>query len=495
MKEKIVFNHFYKLKHDLKRSYIFSPDRGNYTIKVHHGLISKIHPVYAMIFSFFSKPIFLDDAIENISFFLDMPKEEVDNFVRGLIGNEEFQSSKSKDGTLNTFPPNILIEENAAFKKEILYTPTQFAYKELDLKRERLYSSPIGVLLMVNNTCATECCYCYADKKTKPNLLPFDRIKTIIKNAYEANVIEFMFTGGEVLLYKQWKELVQELMNYDYDVPLISTKLPIKEADIDFIKKNNISIQVSLDSLKSTELYKILNVGLDYCDKMKQTLTLLDQKGVPFQIATIVTNYNDNIETLEELYSFLSNFKNLRRWEIRVAFRSLHSREEFDEIKISREREQKINEWIQIKKENTKMNILWSPSFSDDRYFKSEGGSRNFVGARCSANFSHMVSMPDGKVTLCEQLYWNPRFIIGDLSTQSIEEVWNSPRALELAFPKKNNFRDNSACKKCIIFDTCYTSHNKCYADVLKAYGDENWDYPDPRCNYAPPFIHDLLTH
>jgi radical SAM protein with 4Fe4S-binding SPASM domain len=141
------------------------------------------------------------------------------------------------------------------------------------------------------------------------------------------------------------------------------------------------------------------------------------------------------------------------------------------------------------------MNILWSPSFSDDRYFKSEEGSRHFVGSRCSANFSHMVSMPDGKVTLCEQLYWNPRFIIGDLSTQSIEEVWNSPRALELAFPKKSNFRDDSVCKKCSIFDTCYTTHNKCYADVLKAYGDENWDYPDPRCVYAPPFIHDLLIH
>ncbi|GHV59202.1 hypothetical protein FACS1894182_12920 [Bacteroidia bacterium] len=495
MKEKIVFNHFYKLKHDLKRSYIISPDSGNYNIKVHHGLISKIHPVYAMIFSFFSNPVFLEEVIDDISFFLDMSKEDVENFVSGLIGNEEFQSSKSKDGTFNSFPPNILIEEKDAFIKGVLYTPTQFTYKELDLKCERLYSSPVGVLFMVNNTCATECCYCYADKKTKPNLLPFDRIKAIIKNAYEANVLQFMFTGGEVLLYRHWKELVQELINYNYDVPLISTKLPVKETDIDFIKKHNISIQVSLDSLNRTELYQILNVNPNYCDRMKQSIILLDQKGVSFQVATIVTNYNDRIENFDELYTFLSNFKNLRRWEIRIAFRSLHSRDEFDEIKISRESERRINEWIQTKKENTEMNILWSPSFKDDRYFKSEGGSRNFVGARCSANYSHMVFMPDGKVTICEQLYWNPRFIIGDLSTQSIEEVWNSPRALELAFPKKENFRNDSACKKCSIFDTCYTLHNKCYADVLKAYGDENWDYPDPRCIDAPPFIHDLLTH
>jgi len=86
----------------------------------------------------------------------------------------------------------------------------------------------------------------------------------------------------------------------------------------------------------------------------------------------------------------------------------------------------------------------------------------------------------------------NPRFITGDLTTQSIEEVWNSPRALELAFPKKENFRDASFCKKCSIFADCYQYHNKCYVDVIKGYGDENWDFPDPRCKFAPEFIYNL---
>ena len=40
--------------------------------------------------------------------------------------------------------------------------------------------------------------------------------------------------------------------------------------------------------------------------------------------------------------------------------------------------------------------------------------------------------LPDGKVSACEQLYWHPQFIIGDLKKQSIEEIWNSPKAWEL---------------------------------------------------------------
>ena len=128
-----------------------------------------------------------------------------------------------------------------------------------------------------------------------------------------------------------------------------------------------------------------------------------------------------------------------------------------------------------------------------ERYFETEGGSRNFICGRCSANYSNMFILPDGKVTICEQMYWNPRFIIGDLTKQSIEEVWNSPRALGLAFPKQENFRDASICKKSSIFAECYQFHNKCYVDVIKGYGDENWDFPDPRCKYAPPFLYNLI--
>jgi hypothetical protein len=52
---------------------------------------------------------------------------------------------------------------------------------------------------------------------------------------------------------------------------------------------------------------------------------------------------------------------------------------------------------------------------------ESKGGSQNFKGAECSANSSHIFILPDGKVTIGEQLYWKPHFIIGDLSRQTIK--------------------------------------------------------------------------
>ena len=104
-----------------------------------------------------------------------------------------------------------------------------------------------------------------------------------------------------------------------------------------------------------------------------------------------------------------------------------------------------------------------------------------------------MFILPDGKVTICEQLYWIPQFIIGDVNHNSIEEIWNSPKALQLANLCQSEIQENSKCKECTLFDKCFTKHKRCWANIIKAYGLENWDYPDPRCEQAPN-IHDITT-
>lgn len=481
----IVLNHYYILRHDIKRTYIISsnsplaPENGEI---VNSGWMSKIHPIYAMIFSYLSKPIAFGDAINRVAFFLDLENTQADTLLRIFLNHDESFSTEYK-GHVSQFPKNIIIEATRAFAAESYYTPDQFIYPEVNLLQERLFKAPLEITFMVNNKCCTDCIYCYADKTPHNNALPFERVAEIITEARELGVLKFNLDGGEFFLYKYWEELLVLLIDNGFKPDLISTKIPIKEAVIKAFKEYNIPIQISLDSLSPEKLKEILNVRTDYCSEIMQTVFLLEEYDVPFQIATILTKYNDNIDNLEQIKSFLSPFKNLRRWEIRVAFRSLYSRGNFDVIKSSEDAIAAIEGWIG--RQNKAHKILWSPA-PNNKYFKSKSGSRSFQGNRCSANYSHMFILPDGQVSICEQLYWNSRFIIGNLADQSIEEVWSSPLAIRLAFPQKANFRDISACKTCSIFDDCYSYHNKCYADVLKGYGDDNWDYPDPRCYFAP---------
>lgn len=71
MTGKYILNHYYLLRHDEKRSFIMSRGDGfnQKPIPVNTGWVSKVHPAYAMMLSFFSEPISLSEASANIATF------------------------------------------------------------------------------------------------------------------------------------------------------------------------------------------------------------------------------------------------------------------------------------------------------------------------------------------------------------------------------------------------------------------------------------------
>ena len=100
--------------------------------------------------------------------------------------------------------------------------------------------------------------------------------------------------------------------------------------------------------------------------------------------------------------------------------------------------------------------------------------------------------LPDGKVTLCEQLYWHPFFILGDLNRQSIMEMWNSEKALSLWNFSQEEVHNASPCKTCDEFDGCRRGLGNCWRQAIAAYGSENYDFPSPDCPKAPPIPKDF---
>lgn len=105
-----------------------------------------------------------------------------------------------------------------------------------------------------------------------------------------------------------------------------------------------------------------------------------------------------------------------------------------------------------------------------------------------------MVVLPDGMVTICEQLYWNSNFIIGNVKNSTLTEIWNSKKAIDLSLCSQSSIQNDSPCSTCKIFERCFRASNRCYVNIMKAYGIDNYDYPDPRCFWAPKFALDI-TH
>lgn len=487
---KIIFNHNYVLKHDLKRTYIYTRENADISDGgTSEKWFTKIHPIYAMLFSLASKPIHILELIKEVSFFFDLEENKAETLITNLCEKETPFYSEF-DGVVSQFPKNVLIDANTHTDYISLYKPEEFVFNSVDLSQERSFLTPMTAVLMPNSDCSTDCIYCYADRR-KQAQMPLEKIEAFIRECKDERIMKILITGGDIFRYKEWRKILVCLRDNGFKVGLLSTKTPIKKEDAVYIKEYDGRLQFSLDSADPTILKRLWNVSENYFNKIKQCFHEIEDSGLKFRVATVLTNINCSPEMIEELYRFISQFKSINSWTIRVALKSLYSKSNFEDLKLSPTAYEAVNEKIEQLKNDSNIEISWD-GVDTKHYFKGDNGSKSFTGARCSANYSNIMILPDGKVTICEQLYWNPKYIIGNINVQSIREIWNSPEALNLAFPKQKAFRPESPCAKCKIFDECYSFPNRCIVDVLKGYGEKNDDYPDPRCNKAPHFINNL---
>jgi radical SAM protein with 4Fe4S-binding SPASM domain len=490
---KFILNPDYIYRNDKHRVLLYTTSKtSGYSAKSWFGMI---HPVQAMILSFFSQGRPFVDTIQLISRFLAVDHKKALQMIMPFVENKTSLKANYQGNTF-LFPKNIIIREDYPTRKRT-FSPEDMICENRDFTTKRLYTAPLHITLMLTNKCVTRCKYCYADITTKPeNVLSTEEIFKLIHQAHQMNFRNVNLIGGEVLLHKDWPVILKELTTHGFFPEIISTKMPITEKIITSIKESQYTnnIQISLDALSSPLLEASLCVNSQYLEKVKKGIRLLDESGLGYQIATILTKYNDQPKYMSDLYTFLKTLKNIKSWRIAPAMNSLY-KNHLDFIKIKTDRTSVESLYTFIEKEiipNANFPVVLNRSYLDRGFYEAKDGSASFKGAGCSALNSHLFILPDGKVTICEQLYWNPNFIIGDIRKNSLTEIWNSPKALALAHMKNESLQTKSKCKACLQFQSCYEQRNRCWADVIKSYGDQNWDFPDPRCKKAPKMTYDI---
>lgn len=482
---KYILNPQYVLRHEGNKSLILM--RPN---SVEAPMIHIIHPIYAMMLSFFNGNT-LDESIERMAETFKISKELLKKKISPLINNSERISSKS-----GIFPPRTIVEFNDDIKKHT-YNIEQFLYSDVHLTLDRL-KVPTDIICNVTMKCATDCFYCYADRSNNFHKeLPFEVLNKIIDDAKSIGVISFKLIGGDVFLYKEWYKLLEKLHDYDYS-PCISTKVPLQEKHIKAIKEfktDRVPIQISLDTLIEEHLYGVLNTQSPYIKKIKETFYLLEKFGVNYMVNTVLTKKNDSLEDIKSIEHFFEDKLFLQEWNINCAKCSMYQNKSYSEYKPLKENIDQITAYLntQIKSNyyNYKVNI---PKILIDRNKISKDRKVAIFKERipCSGNLSSLYILPDGKVTICEELYWHPNFILGDLNNETITQVWNSQKAKDLFYLDQNAIRKESHCSQCNEFTNCRSYLHVCWRDVVLAYGKENWDYPDAFCPYSPRIERDI---
>jgi radical SAM protein with 4Fe4S-binding SPASM domain len=242
------------------------------------------------------------------------------------------------------------------------------------------------------------------------------------------------------------------------------------------------TLQISIDAL-NTDLIDKMTRRRGYGQRILRTLDHLGEAGVRVRTNTVITPHN--VRNAIELARYLAEMPNVFKSHFTCYARSLyhHSEDLFCSGEELSRFEEELN---RVREEHPGKAISFSGGTVDPYRGDADARALAFRNrALCTANRRGMVVLPDGRVTVCEELYLHESFVIGDLKEQTLMEVWNSPKAKEVARPIQSLVPDG-VCRTCEDFERCHQGLGRCFRDALKAYGLDRPHWPDPRCPRAP---------
>lgn len=442
-----------------------------------------------MMLSYFDGKRTVMQCVREISTCFDLDLNEVENIVEKYINNDVPLYIKYGDNYI-VLPIYTLVEKGT-FERTEFYIPTDFEIDcEVDIGSVRLYK-PVKAIIEMNFQCYTNCIYCYADRNNpKANqLISTERLIALIHEIKRLNILSLEINGGEVLLHPKVDKILKVMSECGYH-PFISTKVPLTLEKLYLLKSLGFKhIQISIDSINEDTLIEHLGVKKGYFKKLSHTMELLDEMGFNWQVNTVITKWNADIENeIKPLLEYLQSFKKIKSIKFSpMGFPMYKNKNTFINLRARYDKIIEIEKFINKRTSiDQRVELIFSRPNCKDDFFPAP--TMNVFNSRsmCSANQKGFVVLPNGDVTICEELYWNPNFIIGDIKNQSISEIWDSEKAKKLFYVSQTDFSSDSKCKMCDSFVQCRHFKGVCWKMVIMAYGKEKWFYPDPSCPKSP---------
>jgi radical SAM protein with 4Fe4S-binding SPASM domain len=351
-------------------------------------------------------------------------------------------------------------------------------------KHQRKYSDefafklPKEVSLQLTNSCNLNCVHCF-QQSLKPNHnvpvhLNVDILEKVLLETESENSSLYLW-GGEPLLHHNWGNITSMLNKHKRWTVICTNGIMIEERLDSIIEiSSNLALLISLDGLKNhnnivrgegTFERIVQNVQLlldlkrkgiykgevsincvinnENIDSLFEFAEYIENIGVntlylclPWHISNIVASKMDDFveDKLIFIKDYISNSINTRSWH------SFNYRIDADRVNILKKELQKLlsKEW--------EIRIRIVPNIQNDLLVKYVDGEDVIADniSQCLAISSRMEVRSDGMVTSCRHF---PEFIMGDLNTDSVQDVWNSSKYNEFRKIISNNLMP--ICSKC----------------------------------------------
>lgn len=224
---------------------------------------------------------------------------------------------------------------------------------------------------------------------------------------------------------------------------------------------------------------------------MSKSLAYLSDRNANIQINVVLTKYNSDILEIRRLLDFLTSFKAIKEVRFSPCGCSIYRKGVKGIILSAKQMDAILAAIDRLKESYPNVKIKTSPFDRKEEYDSMHKDKVFQERALCTGGIRSAVLLPNGDMTICEELYDHPAFILGNVRKKTIKDVWNSPKVASL-YQAPTDLQSTSPCNNCSSRTTCRTGAGICWKLVIMAYGSQHWDYPDPRCPKAPKFLKDF---
>jgi radical SAM protein with 4Fe4S-binding SPASM domain len=352
---------------------------------------------------------------------------------------------------------------------------THYHFPALRLER------PLSVMIAFTNRCFCNCRYCYAQKR-RCKEADITQWKEVFNELAENEIYLVDIAGGDIFSRDDSLDILNEMVSRDFTF-FVSTKSYLSCSDAEQLAEMGIgkdiapyvtrNVQVSVDSADdSTASYLVRKPG--YLEIATQTTENLIAAGIYPRIKGVLTSYNADAPA-----GIVHHFSKLGVTDFDFVLYSRSYYRHDDSLFLSWQQKMELHEMAKT---------LTSEFPSIHMTFQDETTSGKPLNmtceqweerAVCSGGRSNMLIQPNGDVTLCDQTPHEAPFIVGNVFSQGVLEVWRSRNLLDFLYPDREKFA-GSVCYDCPEFDTCQQYRGYCYRDALFYYGSI-YDAP-PEC-------------
>lgn len=445
------------LRSDERRCLLFEKD---FTTGAVQNMV-RIHPLEAVVLSLFDGDHTVGEVIDETHQCVGWNRTEAETFVRTSAGLRakaiSWLPAKSR---LCQYSPRAFVMPAAA----------------VDLRTPRLYR-PICLFCHVTHACSRACIYCNVERNRVTRMLDLPRWNDLADECHEIGIPWIFLCGGDPLAHPNILEIVKAFTCRGI-VPSISTKMFVSRSLAREMKAAGLRwVQYSIDAPDPETVHMMTGSPRAFQEALESIRNLIIE-GVNVRTNSVLTKHN------------LADFPRLLRMLIDLGVRSLQGascqmschRPGSRFLLFGPEQAQTVIPQVnEIRFQYPSCDIEFSgtgASFDPARDRRADTSR-----TKCFMGRSAMTVLPDGKVTLCSAFPRLDSLVVGDLSSQSIMEVWNSESMMSFIRPSKDRFA-GTACYTCQDFDDCQANNDRCRSNCLTAFGSVFT--PDPNCPRAP---------